>query len=134
MLSIGQTNTDTSIRDRFARVVRRPFASSSAVTFGLFREWNCERERRSVTGIRLDPDLPAMALDDPATEGKPDSRPGMLLVCVKALEYLENDIGVVGINADSLIPNYHFRHCIVSFGSDLYARGFVTAIFDRIVQ
>src|SRR4051812_46671206 len=71
-----------------------------------------EREAKhgAAAGALVDPDPPAVALDDPAADGQADAGALVALAVVEALEHLEDVLARVGRDADAAVGDRDLRH------------------------
>jgi len=93
-----------------------------------------EVERRALSGLGFGPDSTTVAFHDPLTHRQSDASPGMLVLGVESLEHLEDTIHVLGINTDPFVPNGYAPLAPLALGRDVYPRGIVTAVLDRVAQ
>src|SRR5688572_32551601 len=64
-----------------------------------------EAEDGALVGGILDPDPPAVPLDDLLAEGEPDTGTGVLVAPVQALEDLEDALAVRLVDADAVVAH-----------------------------
>src|ERR1035441_3687233 len=67
--------------------------------------WNCEMEGRSRPWLGLHPDLSAVPLDDLLADREPDAGARIFRFGVQSLEDLEDPVGMVRIDANTVIPH-----------------------------
>src|SRR3954453_5623931 len=77
---------------------RRGIATSAMAA--VLRGGQGEAEHGPAPVAVVDPDPPAVALDDPAADREPDARALVALAVVQALEHLEDAVAVLGLDAD----------------------------------
>jgi len=64
-----------------------------------------EVERRTLPRSRLDPDPSPVSLHDLLTDRQPDAGPGGLGSAMEALENLEDPVGVLHGDSNSVVPH-----------------------------
>src|SRR5205085_7031533 len=93
------------------------------------REGELKRGARADAGLRPDP--AAMAFDGLLADGQADPGAGILCGRVRALEDVEDALGVGGIHADAVVAHAEEPVCPFSLGRDGYPWGLAT-ILDGI--
>src|SRR3954452_24875038 len=71
-----------------------------------------EAEDGAAAVALVDPDAPAVALDDLAADGQADARAFVGLAVVQALEHLEHVLASVGGDADAAVGDRDLRHAV----------------------
>src|SRR5947208_12774967 len=64
---------------------------------------NREMESAAALGSRLDPDVAALALDDPLADCEADAGACVILARMESLEHGEDPVGVGGVDADAVV-------------------------------
>lgn len=73
--------------------------------FGVLVRVEGKKEGRAFAGGALGPYAAIVALDDPLHAGEADARAGELTFSVQPLEWLEQLIGVCGVEAGTVVAN-----------------------------
>src|SRR6185295_5268806 len=76
-------------------------------------------ERAPLAGLRLDPDAPAVALDDLLHDREPDARAGVIRLVVQPLEHHEDAIAVLRVQADAVVLHGEEPHLVARLGADV---------------
>src|SRR5947209_20159992 len=87
----------------------------------------------------LGEDRPVMALDDPAAQGKPDSRPRVRAASMKSLEHAEDSLAVARLEADPVVSHGDLDRVSPSFRVDAHLWGDVRTpelqgVGDQVLQ
>jgi hypothetical protein len=105
-------------------------------SFGHSMEYR-EPEVSPFSGFRLRPDLASMTLNDLAADRQPDARALKLGKTVQPLEGLEDLLGILGVNADTVIFNPEDLVPISFFEGQLDDRALISdelqSITDKIL-
>src|SRR6266568_2722364 len=108
---------------------RALFVASMALAVA--REGELERGARA--GLGLDPDPPAVALDDLLADGEADAGAGVLGAGVQPLEDDEDPVHVLRIDADPIVPDGEQPFLAVGSGRDVDRRSHCgPAELDRV--
>ena len=91
-----------------------------------------EVEGGAVAGRALDPDPPAVLVDDLLADREPDARARVAIGAVQAVERAEDDLGLVRIQADAVVADGDHRHVAVTAGEHLDPRVGVARELDRV--
>ena len=75
-----------------------------------------------------------MPLDDAFADGKANSRSGILLPCMQALEYLENAFGEFGFEANAVVLHSKQPFMPTVTGGDMDSRCLLAAELDGIAD
>lgn len=65
----------------------------------------CERECRSLSGLRVNSNLAPVTFGDTPTEGQPGPNPGMFILTMETLKHLEDATLLIGIDANTFVVN-----------------------------
>src|SRR5690349_1220003 len=87
---------------------RRGIATSAMA--GVLPSREGEAEHGPAAGALVDPDPPAVALDDLAADGEADPRALVGLAVVQALEHLEDVLALVGRDPDAAVGDGDLAH------------------------
>src|SRR5580700_3210528 len=82
--------------------------------------------------VRLDPDAPAVTLDNFLADGKSDARAGILGLGMEALKDYKNAVGLFWGDADAIIADRDAPVAAVALGMNLHARRLRAAKFDGV--
>src|SRR5580658_184333 len=110
---------------------RRPFSACAPGGGILTAARNCKLKRSAPPRYRFDPDAPTLALDDFLANRETDARTGYF-ASMQALEHAEHPVGVLRIDADSVVPHRKQPPRRVSLGRDMDVRNFRASVLDRI--
>jgi hypothetical protein len=83
----------------------------------------CEEKRGALSGRRFGPYLATVPVNDPLYRGQADPRAGKVLLPVKPLKDSEQLIGILGIEAHSVVPHHEGFSLFGIAGSDFNDSG-----------
>src|SRR5690242_6097164 len=93
--------------------------------------WNCEFERGTPPGFRLYPNSSTLTLDNSLTNRKTDAG-AWNFAAVQTLKKAEHPVGVLRIDADSVVPHRKQPPPRYSLRRDMDPRCFLASVLDRI--
>src|SRR3989304_3432594 len=116
---------------------RRILNGASAVSIYRLLSWiwcagDGEKECRSLAGRRFHPNAAAVRLHHFLADGEAHTRAFILLAVVKALEYLEDLVVVLRIDADAVVPDREGEVAVLGAAADLDLRLRLIVVLDRI--
>src|SRR5579872_353118 len=95
--------------------------------------WERHEKCRADSRLRLGPHAPAIPLDNMLANREPQTRSGILVVTMQALEQSKNAFCLVLLKPDTVVLHANDPVTVASFGSDVYARDlFPLAVFQRV--
>src|SRR5690242_16860233 len=100
------------------------------MVFLLHREG--EEERASLSRPAVDPDAPAVPVDDLLADRQPDAGAGIFVAIVQALEHEEDALAVLRIEPDAVVRDAERPRAAVLARRDVHARGFGAAELERV--
>lgn len=86
---------------------------------------------RSLSGLRLDPDATAVALNRLAADGQPDPRAFAWAMALQALERHEDLFAVLGFDPAPVVGNPEYPLSIIGLGGQVDAGLGMVVKFDR---
>src|SRR4029450_13144413 len=93
-----------------------------------------EEEAAACSGSGLDPDPPAVALDDLLADREADPGPGVLVASVEALEGREDALGVLEVDPDAVVAHAEDPLGVLALHADPHLGHGLAAELDRVAD
>src|SRR5437763_12165784 len=145
VMSSASPGLSSTTSSRSASVMRRPGCwgprrRGARATATLLPGSSCvagvvvdrEVEDGPALGARLDPDAPAVAVDDLAGDGQADAGARVRVARVQALEHLEDALAVARVDADAVVGDREVPRVGLAARGDLHQRSRLAAELQRV--